>query len=146
MRAWLVNTNTKPENGNPNGFKHMLRHNKAAGYYDAGSQLNGIQIGDVVMLYHNQNRIVAIGCVVSQPQQYDFEDIAHFETWVDANWLWKADFNQNDQTNNFIDRRNIGLGVLAGIELARTVIEVTNHLDYKALLAEISHPSRQKFL
>ncbi len=148
MRAWLVNTNTKsgrPEEkrDNPNGFKYMLRHNKAAGYYPSKPQLDRIQIGDLVLLYHNENRVIAIGCVVSPPQEHDYEDIAIAETWVDVNWLWKADFNKLDPTNP-INRHNIGLGSFAGIEFRVTVLEVTNHLDYKALFSEIA--SRQKFL
>ena len=29
MKSWLINTNSKAKNGNPNGYKYMLRQNKA---------------------------------------------------------------------------------------------------------------------
>ena len=168
MRAWLVNTNTKSggpddKKDNPHGFMYMLRHNKAAGFYGRKGQLNPIQVGDLILLYHNQNRIVAVGCAVSAPQEHDYDDIGDVETWVDVNWLWKANFdtlkhwkdeflNQDPSfpdkhpPSNSINRHDIGLGNFAGIELHVTVLEVTNHLDYKALFAQIADPSRQRLL
>ena len=40
MKTWLVNTNTKGENGNPNAFKYMLRQNKAAEIIGVGVKFN----------------------------------------------------------------------------------------------------------
>ncbi|MGO5000511.1 hypothetical protein ACEN2G_13340 [Oceanisphaera sp. W20_SRM_FM3] len=43
MKTWLVNTNTKGKNGNPNGFKYMLRQNKASAYYDRAPEVDKIK-------------------------------------------------------------------------------------------------------
>jgi hypothetical protein len=61
MKTWIVNTNTKQENGNPNAFKYMLRQNKASAFYDKASEIDKIKKGDLICLYHNDNRIIAVG-------------------------------------------------------------------------------------
>lgn len=138
MKVWLVNTNSKEENGNPNGFKFMLRQNKASAYYDKKEVIDKILPSDVVLLYHNSNRIIAVGCVIDNVE-YDFPEIHDVEHWVDVNWIWKANFDSNFEPTNAIDRHNLNISMVNN-----TVVNVTDQVDYKILLAEIA--SKQTFL
>lgn len=138
MKAWLVNTNSKEESENPNGFKFMLRQNKASAYYGKKEAIDKISPADIVLLYHNNNRIIAVGCVIENVE-YDFSEIHNLEHWVDVNWLWKANFNAEFEPINPIDRHKIGITMVNN-----TVVNVTNQLDYKVLFTEIA--SKQKFL
>lgn len=138
MKAWIVNTNSKEESENPNGFKFMLRQNKASAYYNKKEVIDKISPADIVLLYHNNNRIIAVGCVIENVE-YDFLEIHDLEHWVDVNWLWKATFNEEFEPINPIDRHILGITMVNN-----TVVNVTNQLDYKVLFAEIA--SKQKFL
>ena len=138
MKVWLVNTNSKEENGNPNGFKFMLRQNKASAYYDKKEVIDKILPSDVVLLYHNSNRIIAVGCVIENVE-YDFPEVHDVEHWVDVNWIWKADFDPNFEPTNAIDRRDLNI-----LMVNSTVVNVTDQVDYKILLTKIA--SKQTFL
>lgn len=138
MNTWLVNTNTKGKNGNPNGFKYMLRQNKASAYYDRAPEVDKIKKSDLVFLYHNDNRIIAVGAVVNQYEGHDYEELNEVEHWVDVNWLWKADFDDNFEPTNPIDRNKLGITMVNG-----TVVNVTKQVDYKVLFEEIA--MKQKF-
>ena len=133
MKAWLVNTNTKGENGNPNGFKYMLRQNKASAYYDRASEVDKIKKSDLVLLYHNDNRIIAVGAVVNHYEGHDYEVLNEVEHWVDVNWLWKDSFDDNFVPTNSINRNKLGITMVNG-----TVVNVTDQVDYKALFEEIA--------
>ncbi len=133
MKTWLVNTNTKGENGNPNAFKYMLRQNKAAAFYDRAPEIDKIKKGDLVCLYHNHNRIIAVGSVVTPYQGHDFSDMESIEHWVDVNWLWKADFDNDFEPINFIDRNELNITMVNG-----TVVNVTDQVNYKELLVQIA--------
>ncbi|ABA57209.1 conserved hypothetical protein [Nitrosococcus oceani ATCC 19707] len=133
MKTWLVNTNIRPENGNPNAFKYMLRQNKAAAFYGRAVEIDNICRGDLVCLYHNDNRIIAVGAVVEPYQGHDFEEMELIEHWVDVNWLWKADFNDSFEPLNSIDRRELGIKMVNG-----TVINITDQVNYKELLTQIA--------
>lgn len=133
MKTWLVNTNTKGENGNPNGFKYMLRQNKASAYYNRASEVDKIKKNDLVLLYHNDNRIIAVGAVVNHYEGHDFEDLNEIEHWVDVNWLWKANFDISFEPTNSIDRNKLGITMVG-----KTVVNVTSQVDYKVLLEEIA--------
>lgn len=137
MKAWSVNTNTKDDNGNPNAYKYMLRQNKAAAFYDRASAIDQIDKGDLVFLYHNQNRIIAVGTVVTPFEGHDFKEM-EVEHWVDVNWLWKADFDSKFEPINSIDRKSLGIKFTAG-----TVNNVTEQIDYKELFVQIAN--RQSF-
>ena len=132
MKTWLVNTNTKDDNENPNAFKYMLRQNKAAAFYSRGPEIDKIEKGDLVLLYHNQNRVIAVGAVVTPYQGHDFKDM-EIEHWVDVNWLWKADFDANYEPVNPINRKDLGIRMVNG-----TVVNVTDQVDYKELLSQIT--------
>jgi len=138
MKTWLVNTNTKTKNGNPNAFKYMLRQNKAAAFYDRAPEINKIEKGDLVFLYHNDNRIIAVGSVITSYQGHDFSDIEEIEHWVDVNWMWKAKFNDNYDPINSINRNDLGINMVNG-----TVVNITNQVDYKELFSQIA--IRQEF-
>jgi predicted Mrr-cat superfamily restriction endonuclease len=138
MNTWLVNTNSNSNNGNPNGFKVMLRQNKAAAYYGKKGEIDKINPNDLVLLYHNQNRVIAVGFAIEKPE-HDFGDMEKVEHWVDVNWLWKAAFDKNYEPINPIIRTNIGITMVNG-----TVINVSNQIDHTALLSEIA--SKQTFL
>lgn len=138
MKTWLVNTNTKVENGNPNAFKYMLRQNKAAAFYSRASEIDRISKGDLVFLYHNENRIIAVGTVVSPYKGHDFEDMEIIEHWVDVNWLWKARFDDDFEPLNPINRNDLGITMVNG-----TVVNITDQVNYRELLFQIAE--RQTF-
>jgi len=138
MKTWLVNSNNKAESANPNGFKYMLRQNKAAAFYDRAPGIDKIKKGDLVCLYHNENRIIAVGAVVKPYGGHDFDEITKIEHWVDVNWLWKATFDDKDNPINPIDRNTIGITMVNG-----TVVNVTKQINYKELLSQMS--SNQEF-
>ncbi len=134
MNTWLVNTNTAKENCNPNGFKYMIRQNRAIAWGGAGSQLNGVQPNDLILLYHNDNRIVAVGIAVSSVQQSDFPQKEDYEEyWIDSHWLWVADFDENSQPINPINRKSVGI-----YNVRNTVNQITDEINYQALLAQIA--------
>jgi predicted Mrr-cat superfamily restriction endonuclease len=133
MKAWLVNTNSKDENGNPNAYKYMLRQSKAAAFYTKAEAIDKIVKGDIVLLYHNKNRIIAVGAVVNPFQDHDFEDMNEIEHWVDVNWLWKTELGDDFEPTDFIDRNVVGITMVNG-----TVVNVTDQLDYKALITAIA--------
>lgn len=142
MKTWLINTNSNPDNGNPNGFQIMLRQNKVSAFYDRKDTVNGISEGDLILLYHNQNRIIAVGYALKLVEQ-DFGDITEVEHAVDVNWFWKADFRENgDGTllpTNYIDRHILGF-----TSVRRTVENITNQINHFNLLVEIG--KRQNYV
>ncbi len=138
MKAWLVNTNTKTSNNNPNGFQYMLRQNKVSAFYDRAKAVDKIRKDDLVLLYHNENRVIAIGAVVNSPEIHDYDDLSA-EHWVDVNWLWKDKFNKNNIPKNPIDRNLLGITMVNN-----TVVNVTEQLDYQQLIEEIA--KRQVFI
>jgi predicted Mrr-cat superfamily restriction endonuclease len=138
MKVWLVNTNSKEESENPNGFKFMLRQNKASAYYDKKVAIDKISTADIVLLYHNNNRVIAVGCVIENVE-YDFPEIHNTEHWVDVNWIWKANFNDKFEPTNAIDRNKIGITMVNN-----TVVNITNQLDYKVLFEQIAQ--KQNYL
>lgn len=138
MNAWLVNTNNKDVNGNPNAFKYMLRQNKAAAYFHRGPDIDKVKKGDLVFLYHNNNRIIAVGSVVTPYEGHDFKEMEALEHWVDVNWMWKATFNEKYEPLNPIDRNYLGITMVNG-----AVVNVTDQVNYKELFEQIA--SRQAF-
>ncbi len=138
MKSWLVNTNSKAKNGNPNGYKYMLRQNKAATNYDKSSSVDKISKGDLVLLYHNENRIIAVGAVIKESEEHDFSDM-NIEHWVDLNWLWKADFNNNEQPINSINRNDLNITMVNN-----SVVNITSQINYENLFQEIC--KRQNFI
>lgn len=138
MKTWLVNTNTKDDNGNPNAFKYMLRQSKAAAFYGRAPSIDKIEKGVLVFLYHNDNRIIAVGAVVTPYEGHDFEDMGRIEHWVDVNWLWKANFDSGHEPLDPIDRNVLGIAMVNG-----TVVNVTDQVDYRELFSQIA--SRQSF-
>jgi len=138
MKCWLVNTNSKQENGNPHGFKYMLRQNKAAAFYDRSVTIDKIEKGDLILLYHNQNRIIAVGAVIEAFVGHDFSDIEDVEHWVDVNWIWKSVFDEDDNPVTYIDRNTLKITMVNN-----TVVNVTEQIDFKQLFSEIAN--NQKF-
>lgn len=137
MNVYLVNTNSKLSNHNPNGYSYMLWQNRVMTYYRNSSQtqVDLISKGDLILLYHNENRIIAVGFAVSGVQTNDYEDIGYVEHFVNVNWIWKALFNGNIPQNS-INRNDIGITMVNG-----AVVNVTNQINFKALLENIA--SRQ---
>lgn len=138
MNTWLVNTNSKPNNNNPNGFKFMLRQNKAAAYYGKKDAIDQIAPNDMVLLYHNQNRVIAVGFVLENTP-HDFEDLTEVEHWVDVNWIWKAKFDDNFEPSNPINRYDLNISMVNG-----TVINISGQINYKSLFEQMA--LRQEFL
>ncbi len=137
MKVWLVNTNSSDDNGNPNGFKFMIRHNKVAAFYDKRTKVDKIEKGDLVLLYHNDNRIIAVGFAIDGPN-HDFEDLELVEHWVDVNWFWKASFNKKFEPINSIDRNLVGITMVNN-----TVVNITGQIKLRELLKSIG--DRQSF-
>ena len=133
MKSWLVNTNIKEINKNPNGYKYMLRHNKASAYYDRASEVDRIQKGDLVLLYHNDNQIIAVGAALYGYEGHDYNDINEIEHWVDVNWLWKVSLDAGFKPTNSINRNKLGITMVG-----KTVVNVTDQIDYKVLFEEIA--------
>ena len=138
MKTWLVNTNTNVDNGNPNAFKYMLRQNKAAAFYGRATEIDKISKSDLVLLYHNDNRIIAVGAVVTPYLGHDFKAMETIEHWVDVNWLWKADFDENYNPINSINRKSLDITQVIGV-----INNVTKQVNYKELFSQIA--SRQNF-
>jgi hypothetical protein len=136
MKAWLVNSNWSQQD---HCFEYMIRHNKVAAYGDAKMQIKPIEEDDLVLLYHNENRIIAVGCVVKGFEPYDHQTaLGDFEYWADVNWLWKAFFVRDDQNQlkpvNPImrtDELNIPM-------VGKTVVNITDQLNYRLLWEEIA--------
>ncbi len=142
MKAWLVNSNSKEENKGPHCFEYMIRHNKVAAYYDPfNKQIDQIKTGDLVLLYHNENRIIAVGCVAKEFRGHDYQ--THMkpadEHWVDVNWIWKVAFDDQLNPVNPIIRTDVGIKMVG-----KTVVNITVPLDYRALWEEIA--KRQIYL
>jgi len=134
MKAWSVNSNSS---NSDHCFKYMVRHNKVSAYFDKNTGIDLIEKGDLVLLYHNENRIIAVGFVVKsfEPHEYQKKMGTMDEHWADVNWIWKAEFEKvDDQYNPIdpIDRNDIGIIMTLG-----TVINVTDQLKYKELFEEI---------
>ena len=132
MKIWLVNTNIKDTNGNPNGYKQMLRQNKAAAFYDNKEKVDKIEPQDMVLLYHNNNRVIAVGFAIND-EEHDFSDMSDIEHFVSVNWFWRANFNEKFEPVNSINRNSIGIKMVNG-----TVLNITDHVDCRILLQEIA--------
>ena len=138
MKIWLINTNNNADNSNPNGFKTMLRQNKVAAYYNRKETIDRIEPQDMVLLYHNQNRVIAVGFVVND-EEHDFSDMGDIEHFVSVNWCWKANFDNEFEPTNSIDRETIEI-----TSFRNTVINITNQVNCRVLLQEIG--KRQNYL
>jgi len=136
MKTWLVNSNSNPSNRGPHCFEYMIRHNKVAAYYDPyNKQINSINKEDMVLLYHNQNRVIAVGFVVKEFTGHDYQpDMGSVdEHWVDVNWIWKATFDNQLKPTNPIIRTDLDITMVG-----KTVVNITDQLDYRGLLEEIA--------
>lgn len=138
MKSWLINSNSNEDNGNENGFLYMLRQNKVSTFYDKKEKINTVSPGDLILLYHNDNRVIAFGFALNM-QKHDFEPIREIEHWVDVNWIWKASFDTNHNPTNPINRKDIGITMVNG-----SVINITDQVDLKLLLEKIGE--RQLFI
>ncbi len=142
MKAWLVNSNSKAANKGPHCFEYMIRHNKVAAYYEHfNKQIDQIKTGDLVLLYHNENRIIAVGCVAKEFRDHDYQtDMGTAnEHWADVNWIWKVAFDDQLNPVNPIIRTDVGIKMVG-----KTVVNITVPLDYRALWEEIA--KRQIYL
>jgi len=142
MKAWLVNSNSNPNNKGPHCFEYMIRHNKVAAYFDDwNTQIDLIKKGDLVLLYHNKNRIIAVGCVVKGFEPHDYQQTMGTadEHWADVNWLWKASFDDQLNPVNPIIRTDVDITMVG-----KTVVNITEQLDYRLLLEEIA--KRQAYM
>ena len=90
MKLYLVNSNKR---WCAVCFKYMLSQNRVITYGDARTQLDIIKKGDLILLYHNDNRIIAIGFVVEDHEKHFYSDIAEHEHWINVNWIWKSVFS-----------------------------------------------------
>ncbi len=84
----------------------MLMSNKISAYYDAIKQLEQINQGDLILLYHKNWKVIAVGFAISNVLTNDMLKHNDRESFVYINWIFKA----NDDLNNSIDYRNIADG------------------------------------
>lgn len=53
----------------------MLRQNKVSAYYGRAKIVDKIKAKDLVLLYHNDNRVIAVGAVVHCSEGHDYSDL-----------------------------------------------------------------------
>lgn len=111
----------------------MLRQSKAATFYGNAKDIDKIEKADLILLYHNNNRVIAVGSVVTPYQGHDFKDMDKIEHWVDVNWLWKATFDENYKPLNSINRNDLEITMVNG-----AVVNITDQLNYNKLFEQIS--------
>jgi len=87
-------------------YKDMLLSNKISAYYDAISQLEQIKQGDLILLYHKNWKVIAVGFAISNVLTNDMLKDNDIESFVYVNWIFKA----NDNLENAIDYRVIANG------------------------------------
>ena len=138
MKTWLVNSNSNDANDNPNGYRFMLRQNKVAAFFDRRTKIDKIGAGDLVLLYHNNNRVIAAGFVLDSAP-HDYAELDAVEHWKDINWIWTANFDTDFNPTNSIDRRELGFD-----SVRHTVNDISDELNHLALLQAIGQ--RQSFL
>jgi len=86
-------------------YKDMLMSNKVSAYYDAIGQLNQISKGDLILLYHKDWKVIAVGFSISDVLTNGMLDDG-IESFVYVNWIFKA----NSDLKNSIDYRKIAKG------------------------------------
>ena len=132
MNIYLVNTNNNPANGNPNGYKYMLREGFVATYYGNKTDIDVVRPGDMVLLYHNDNRIIAVGFVLSGVNPRDFWPEEHF---AHVKWVWKVNFNESFAPLNPIMRDEIHLSTG---DVRRAVENISSKIQYDELWKIVS--------
>jgi len=86
-------------------YKDMLISNKISAYYGAIKQLTQIKQGDLILLYHKDWKVIAVGYSISNVLTNDMLD-DKIESFVYVNWIFKV----NDDLSNAIDYRKIAEG------------------------------------
>jgi len=87
-------------------YKDMLLSNKVSAYYDAIKQLEQIKKGDLILLYHKNWKVIAVGFAISDVLTNDMLRHENRESFVYVNWIFKA----NNKLENAIDYRKIADG------------------------------------
>ena len=131
MNAWSINTNIK---NNADSWDEMISQNKISAYYGKGKTLERINESDLILLYHNNNRFIAVGIAVSRAKSPSHipqgSPSSGLEEFVNVKWLWKT-----RNTDNSIIRQDVGITTKRHIH---TLIDITDRLDYKKLFTEIA--------
>jgi len=87
-------------------YKDMLLSNKISAYYEAIKQLEQIKQGDLILLYHKNWKVIAVGFAISNVLTNDMLKDNDRESFIYINWIFKA----NDNLENSIDYREIADG------------------------------------
>jgi hypothetical protein len=87
-------------------YEDMLLSNKISAYYEATKQLKQINKGDLILLYHKDWKVIAVGFAISDVLTNDMLKKNDIESFVYVNWIFKA----NKDLKNSIDYRNIADG------------------------------------
>jgi hypothetical protein len=98
----------------------MLNQNKIVSWYN--SAVDKVEIGDLILLYHNKKGFIAVGFAITNPEINEaFKD----ESFVEINWICKS-------LNNPINHNDIEFNGA----FARTAQKVT--VNYKKLFIEMA--------
>jgi hypothetical protein len=125
MKIWSVNTNQT--NHGDEVAKLFLKQNRIILWYrDEKPNLKHIQKGDLVLAYHNELRVIAVGFALSERTTCDnFEK----EEFVDVDWIWK-NLENPIQLNNIQSENKVKM-------FNGSIFNWTENIDTKKLLSEI---------
>jgi hypothetical protein len=127
MKIWRIGTNQRDKDGfgEKQASSFVINQNIVIAWKGLKPNIHKVKKGDLILSYHNDNRIIAVGYAVSEIKDHkDYEEQEYFE----ADWIWKTD----ESVSNPILRNEIDMNNARG-----TVIDMTNGIDIAKLLAEI---------
>ena len=129
MKIWCVNTNITFLDSL--GADIVLNQNRVVTWYK--TDLKQISMGDLILSYNNDKKIIAVGYAISDVQQYSKDEQNRTkEQWIDIDFIWKCkkDLSNSIKTDSvIIEEKNL---MYSG-----TVINWTNGIDLVKLLTEI---------
>ena len=82
MDVYYVNSN---KSNCKNCYEYMLNQNRVISWYN--TQLQNIKIGDLILLYHNDEGFIGVGIAINKMQtNEEFKD----EHFVEVKWIFKS--------------------------------------------------------
>ena len=130
MNIWAVNTN-KSNFDNEKGAMIVLNQNRIVTWYR--DDLKQISIGDSILSYNNNKKIIAVGYAISEVQKYtENGQNKTQENWIDVDFIWKSnkDLLNTIQLNDIETDNKVAM--FNGI-----IFKWNKHIDTFKLLLEI---------